>query len=190
MSVPWKEIKVGDELEFSLMRRQRNSLFAVAVDDYRPEINAKHPNVSDALKSHSQLVLASPMETASSILAREYRELLAIGEELGDDPTICYVQEALKYLSERKGALTVTLSSKMPDLPVVREVFESEVGIEEVCRTLSNVEVADDPFDDQPRPRHASSSSEGGSSIELEDEDGVTAKDLDLSSLQSVDGGK
>ena len=52
------QINVGDEIELSLMRRDRNSLFAVPVDQYFPEINEKHPSISGpGNKSYSQVHL-------------------------------------------------------------------------------------------------------------------------------------
>ena len=52
------QINVGDEIELSLMRRDRNSLFAVPVDQYFPEINERHPSISGpGNKSYSQVQL-------------------------------------------------------------------------------------------------------------------------------------
>ncbi len=56
VSVAWKEFHVGDEIEMHLMRRDRNSLFALPVDSYFPEVNEKHPNVSQKANTYSQLV--------------------------------------------------------------------------------------------------------------------------------------
>ena len=41
VSVPMGEFKMGDEIELTLMRRERNSLFALPVEDYFPDVNAK-----------------------------------------------------------------------------------------------------------------------------------------------------
>ena len=50
------QINVGDEIELSLMRRDRNSLFAVPVDAYFPDINERHPSISgQGNKSYSQV---------------------------------------------------------------------------------------------------------------------------------------
>ena len=50
---------MGDEIELSLMRRDRNSLFAVPVDEYFPEINDKHPSISgQGNKSYSQVLVS------------------------------------------------------------------------------------------------------------------------------------
>lgn len=171
VSVPWKEITIGDEIEFSLMRRERNSLFATSVDEYSPDINGRHPSIEDVSKSYSQIVLATHEQVASTILAREYKELLMIGEELGEDPTICYVEEAMKYLSERK---------------VITSVFPSdEPRKEEKVILPSKAEM------DVKKVRHVSSgSSSQGSSIieedEIEDEEAVKAEDLDISLFQTA----
>ena len=62
VSVTWDEFNINDEIEFRLMRRDRNSLFALPVEDYFPEVNDKHPGFNDKYTSHSQLVLATPSQ--------------------------------------------------------------------------------------------------------------------------------
>ena len=57
------------------MRRERNSLFALPVDQYFAGVNEKHPSVNDRLTSYSNLVLASPGQVVNGIIARERYEL-------------------------------------------------------------------------------------------------------------------
>ena len=75
VSLLHSDFGVGDEIELRLMRRERNSLFAVFVDDYAPEIDAKHPSITSKLNSYSQLLTATPAEVANNIVARERKEL-------------------------------------------------------------------------------------------------------------------
>ena len=93
ISVPMKEIKIGDEFEMTLMRRERHSLFALPVDQYFAEVNGKHPNIGQHPNNFSQLVMADPQQVSKMILGREQVELLALLEELKNDPTVCYVEQ-------------------------------------------------------------------------------------------------
>ena len=78
ISVPWKEFQINDEIELCLMRRERNSLFALPVDQYFAGVNEKHPSVNDKLTSYSNLVLASPGQVVNGIIARERYELVSL----------------------------------------------------------------------------------------------------------------
>ena len=161
VSIAWQEFKVGDELEFTLMRRERNSLFAMPVDEYFPEVNGKHPHMGQP-NSHAQLVTAHPDQVSKLILSREQEELEGLRKELGDDPTVCYVEQALRELKER--GLCLSLNAINMD--------EEEAAPEGSSESL--------------RPRYESSSSEG--SLEAVNDDGVTTKDLDFSVSHAVGG--
>ena len=99
-----KEIKIGDEFEMTLMRRERHSLFALPVDQYFAEVNGKHPNIGQHPNNFSQLVMADPQQVSKMILGREQVELLALLEELKNDPTVCYVEQVNKM--KKKNGLT------------------------------------------------------------------------------------
>ena len=61
VSVPWEEFKTNDQIEMKLMRRERNSLFALPVTEYKKAIDDKgHPDLNDKVNSYSQVILASP----------------------------------------------------------------------------------------------------------------------------------
>ena len=47
VSITWDEFNINDDIEFRLMRRDRNSLFALPVEQYFPEVNDKHPSIND-----------------------------------------------------------------------------------------------------------------------------------------------
>jgi hypothetical protein len=82
----------NDEIEMKLMRRERNSLFALPVTQYRKDIDSKgHPDMNDKINSYSQLVLASPEQIQKFITKKEQTELEAKFIELkeSDHPTIC-----------------------------------------------------------------------------------------------------
>ncbi len=75
MSVAHKEFQVDDTVEMVLMRRERNSLFAVPVGNYHPDINIGHPSVTEKNTSYSKLLKANKFEVANLIIARERKEL-------------------------------------------------------------------------------------------------------------------
>ena len=57
------------------MRRERNSLFALPVDQYFDGVNEKHPNVNDKLTSYSNLILATPGQVVQGIISKERFEM-------------------------------------------------------------------------------------------------------------------
>ena len=89
-----------------LMRRERNSLFALPVSDYTKDVDLKgHPEMNEKqIDSYSQLILASPEQVHKYITSKEQNELenRYIELQTSGDATICYVEEALNYLSERQ----------------------------------------------------------------------------------------
>ena len=179
-----------------LMRRERNSLFALPVTQYRKDIDSKgHPDMYDKINSYSQLVLASLDQIQTYITSKEQAELEAKYIELkeSDDATICYVEEALNYLNERQSGIIRTLS-EASDISVEHDNFISAVDSsdskpEERGCWINEMNNQQDQVTEL-RPRHASSSSEGLSSEELDgcafEEQSITADDLDISGLQTV----
>ena len=96
-----------------LMRRERNSLFALPVKQYTKDIDSKgYPDLNDKTNSYSQLVLASADQVHKYITSKEQAELETKYIELkaSDDATICYVEEALNYLTERQTGIIRKLS--------------------------------------------------------------------------------
>ncbi len=75
VSLLHSDIQVGHEIEMKLMRRERNSLFAIPVDQYHPDVNAKHPSLIHENNTYSQLLTATVQDVADVIIARERREL-------------------------------------------------------------------------------------------------------------------
>ncbi len=203
VSRPWKEFNIGDEIELSLMRRERNSLFAMPVSQYFAEVNDKHPNLQDKWTAHSQLVLASPGQVARTIIAKERQELEDQYRQDKDEPEACFIEEALQYLSQRESGIAV-MSAKTSDI-IEEDDSNSGSNEEETAASAIFYESRSSPedfpeefdFDDlgqgEDRPRHVSSSSDGTSSVEADgasvlggggDQDTfVTAEDLDISSL-------
>jgi len=198
------QINVGDEIELSLMRRERNSLFAVPVDAYFPEINERHPSISGVgNKSHSQLLLATPSEVARHILAREKAELEERYREDEGQPEVCFIEEALKALAEREQD-TLMMAAMEGTVEVPRPAAaegEEEVAADPPFSGTGCAAAVEDHFADvleegsdatSPVPsRHLSTSSDGSGSIEIgvgEEEEGdaaLTAEDLDISKLTS-----
>ena len=205
VSITWDEFNVHDEIEFRLMRRDRNSLFALPVEQYFPEVNEKHPSINDKLTSYSQLVMASPTQVARGIIAKERLELEDQYRAEKDEPEACFIEEALQYLSQRESGIDIAYEE------IISEDLEAEEE-EEAENNSSDSTSADTPpifledfkeeemeaagaaFLDpqqQLRPRHASSSSDGTvESSEVMDanevgaDDEVTAEDLDISTIQ------
>lgn len=196
VSVPWKEFKTKDEIEMKLMRRERNSLFALPVTDYRTDIDDKgHPDLNAKVNSYSQLVLASPEQVHRYITSKEQAELETKHIELkaADDATICYVEEALNYLTERQAGI-IRKFSEASDISdecegnkeISTNMASSDSGISG-CWTDEMIN-KEKNSNDEGRPRHTSSSSDGMSGSEMEtevvEEPIITAEDLDISILQ------
>merc|ERR1712110_497614 len=194
MSVPWKELKTNDEIEMKLMRRQRDSLFALPVTDYRKAFDENgHPHLSDKINSYSQLVLASPEQVEKFITSKEQAELEGkyLDLKVSDDPTICYVEEALNYLSERQTGIIRKLSEASESSDGVRDDTKSPIqsfSPEPEVRGSWIHEIVDKDLKAKVRDRNASSSSDGMSASEMDgdgiDEPLITAEDLDISVLQ------
>ena len=205
VSITWDEFNVHDEIEFRLMRRDRNSLFALPVEQYFPEVNEKHPSINDKLTSYSQLVMASPTQVARGIISKERLELEDQYRAEKDEPEACFIEEALQYLSQRESGIDISYDEVIPeDLEAEEEtevgsdstsdhtppIFLEDFKEEEMGAAAGAAMILDDPL--QPRPRHASSSSDGTvESSEVMDanevggaEDEVTADDLDISTIQ------
>ena len=90
------------------MRRERNSLFALPVDQYFDGVNEKHPNVNDKLTSYSNLILATPGQVVQGITSRERYELEQQYRDEKDEPEACFIEEALQYLSQRESGIDIT----------------------------------------------------------------------------------
>jgi hypothetical protein len=194
VSVPWKEFKTNDEIEMKLMRRERNSLFALPVADYTKDVDVKgHPEMNNKnTNSYSQLILASPEQVHRYITSKEQNELESKYIELkeSDDATICYVEEALNYLTERQTGILRKLSEASDvsnefvthdENTTAKMIPNKECWTNELVGKECNVTT-------EMRHRHASSSSDGMSGSEVEGDDTeepfITADDLDISTLQ------
>lgn len=183
VSITWNEFNINDEIEFRLMRRDRNSLFALPVEDYFPEVNDKHPGFNDKFKAHSQLVLATPSQVARGIIAKERFELEEQYRAEKDEPEACFIEEALQYLSQRESGIDLTT---FDEASISEEIEEEDVQSSD---SSENTPVFLEDFKEEDefvsRPRHASSSSDGTvESTENLDEDEVTVEDLDISTIQ------
>jgi len=189
VSVPWREFKIGEEIELTLMRRERHSLFALPVDQFSPDLLGKHPNIGQESTAHSPLLTAHPQQVTRMILSREQQELLGLMEELKGDPTLCYVEQALVQLTERESNLAlhaINIDQVRPDIPEGASIERSDdviVPAADSCDVI--VPEEDKEAVTSARPRRESSSSEASEGVVEfdvdEDETTVTAKDLDFS---------
>lgn len=193
VSVAWKEFNVGEEIEMYLMRRERNSLFALPVDFYFPEVNLKHPNIADR-SNYSHLVTATPAQVAKHIIAREKYELENQYRAEKNEPEACFIEEALQYVSERENGIVLNSSQHN----IKAESFEEEI-VENDEASPEDPESSDgldffvedeeenvEPSDESSRPRHTSSSSDGTNTENIDSPSEVTAEDLDISNVQSA----
>ena len=71
------DFNTGSVVEMRLMRRERNSLFAVAVDDYEETVNDAHADFGGEKTAHSKLLMATTDQIVREIIQREKRELEA-----------------------------------------------------------------------------------------------------------------
>jgi len=204
VAVPQATLITGSKIEMKLMKRERNSLFAVpASADFLDDFPAVNKPGLD--RSFVKLLKATSLQVKDNILARERRELEKQWEEEKDQPEACFIQEALTLLTSREVEAVVTgdkdappaqaAAKKLDDLPEIQSLNIS-------CTTTKLV----DPFDEgnenlddlitlddettkktseQCRPRNMSGSSDcsEGDTEECTDA-GVTAADLDISTVQ------
>lgn len=195
VSVPWKEFQINDEIELCLMRRERNSLFALPVDQYFDGVNEKHPNVNDKLTSYSNLILATPGQVVQGIISKERYELEQQYRDEKDEPEACFIEEALQYLSQRESGIDITEHhSTITEEVISEESSNSDDAIdlidEIVAFPLDLKEDCEDQDCSGGRPRHTSSSSDGTvESVEDNIIDEVTAEDLDIERKSTKNNG-
>eukprot|EP00092_Neocalanus_flemingeri_P041145 GFUD01044803.1.p1 GENE.GFUD01044803.1~~GFUD01044803.1.p1 ORF type:complete len:764 (+),score=232.07 GFUD01044803.1:369-2660(+) len=204
VAVPQENFSTGSTVQMKLMKRERNSLFAVPstdkfLDDF-PAVNK--PGVN---RSFVKMLRATSGQVRDNILARERRELEKQWAEEKDKPEACFIQEALTLLASRELEALVTLDKNLTPHKDVVEQVEDLPEIQSL--KISCRQKAVDPFDDgqenlddlitlddptvkvashQPRPRIMSGSSNASSDGDTEQcgETGVTAADLDISTVQ------
>jgi len=203
VAVPQATLITGSNIEMKLMKRERNSLFAVPasadfLDDF-PVVNK--PGLD---RSFVKLLKATSVQVKDNILARERRELEKQWEEEKDQPEACFIQEALTLLTSREVEAVVTSDNDAPLAPVAEKKLDDLPEVQSLKISCGTKAV--DPFDEgnenlddlitlddettknisqQPRPRNMSGSSDcsEGDTEECTDA-GVTAADLDISTVQ------
>lgn len=209
VAVPQKNFSTGSTIEMKLMKRERNSLFAVpapdeVLDDF-PAVNKPGLN-----RSFVKLLKATSGQVKDNILARERRELEKQWEEEKDQPESCFIHEALTLLSSREVEAIVNLDKNDSKIQEVPKKVDDLPEIQSLKISCSQKAV--DPFDEgnenlddlitlddqvakdisiQPRPRNMSGSSDASSEGDTEDcsDAGVTAADLDISTVQQANAG-
>lgn len=209
VAVPQKNFTTGSAIEMKLMKRERNSLFAVpatdqVLDDF-PAVNKPGLN-----RSFVKLLKATSGQVKDNILARERRELEKQWEEEKDQPESCFIDEALTLLASREVEAIINLdqndskiqevAKKVDDLPEIQSLKIScsqkavdpfDEGNEDLddLITLDDQAVKDASI--QARPRNISGSSDASSEGDTEDcsDAGVTAADLDISTVQQANAG-
>jgi len=205
VAVPQSNFSTGSTIQMKLMKRERNSLFAVpATDTFLDDFPAVNKPGVD--RSFVKLLKATPRQVKDNILARERRELEKQWNEEKDQPESCFIQEALTFLQSRELEAIITLDKNVDKLKEVKEKVEDLPEIQSL--KISCVQKPVDPFDDghenlddlitldtpavkeasnRSRPRHVSGSSDASSEGDIEhgDENGVTAADLDISTVQT-----
>lgn len=184
----------GEMVSMTLMKRERNSLFAVPATN---NFIVDFPGIdsTDVDKKHCKLIKASAQEVLSLILERERRELEFQWQEEMNQPESCFVQEAIQLLDKRQleNSLKPVVKKKLSTTKV--EIKMPEIQNLSLVSPTETIH-AEDPFADEEnanttenRPRNVSGvSSDSVSSTEdvteIADE-GVTLGDLDISTVQA-----
>jgi len=210
LAVPHNTFSTGSTIQMRLMKRERNSLFAVpAAADFLHDFPAV--NMPGLDRSFVKLLKASSVQVKDNILARERRELMKQWEEEKDQPESCFIQEALTLLSKREVEAVVTggdlnahakvdAAKKVDDLPEIQSLNIScnnkvvdpfDEGNENLDDLIKLDDVAANDATKQPRPRNISGSSDASSEGDTEEcsDAGVTAADLDISTVQQPTAG-
>ncbi|CAG0895539.1 unnamed protein product [Darwinula stevensoni] len=99
-----KTPKVGEEMEFQLMRRKRGSGITVPVETYDSTFKDTVAML-DGASVHAHILLASSAQVIGKVVGREQLELEEQLKEEEHEPEAVFVQEALKLLEERQHAL-------------------------------------------------------------------------------------
>lgn len=204
----------GECIKMTLMKRERNSLFAVPVSQDFIKDNPTIIN-ADVDKSFVKLLTANPEQVKTEILDKERMELEKQWEEEKTYPEACFVQEALKLLDERQVETMMrpkvkqikTHSTTEPTMPGFQSLaissptspdnyvdpFAEEIEIREITEAELKGDLKEETAEDSSdRPRHISGVSQvssdsvsSGSGEEVISEEGVTVTDLDISILQT-----
>ena len=183
----------------TLMKRERNSLFAVPVNN---SFITKHPDInnSDVVQEYVKLFTASPDQVKTEILDVERSELQKQWSEEKNEPESCFIQEALKLLDKRELETMTRPRMIKPPSPVLKKPLIPGLQTLSIKSPTSPTEFVD-PFadevdtaaavssPDEERPRHVSGvSSDSVSSAddvtEMISDEGVTVTDLDISTVQ------
>jgi len=121
--IPQKENPTGVPIEMRLMKRERNSLFSVPVQDKTfqdiPYVNQEGLN-----RSFVKMLKASSDQVMMNIIARERRELETRFEDEKDQPESCFIMEALQLLAKRE--------EQVIDLGLVENNQKKMEGIEKI----------------------------------------------------------
>jgi len=145
----------GSTIELRLMKRERNSLFAVPV----AHAGLEHvPSVEDSFldRSLSKLVKATPQQVMELVLDRERRQLDAIFAEEKDTPESIFITEAIKLLEGKVESCifeSVALAShqalpSLVELPQTQPKQNLDDQATEIKIITSSVKVLD-PFADE-----------------------------------------
>jgi len=208
VAVPQTNFSTGSTIEMKLMKRERNSLLAVpapdeVLDDF-PAVNKPGLN-----RSFVKLLKASSAQVRDNILARERRELQKQWEEEKSQPEACFIQEALTLLASREVEALITTDSiaptyegvkKVDDLPEIqslkisggpKQVDPFDEGNENLDDLITLDDITAKEASKEPRPRNMSGSSDASSEGDTEhcSDAGVTAADLDISTVQQPTAG-
>ncbi|KAF0293599.1 RING finger protein 10 [Amphibalanus amphitrite] len=103
--VPRPPARLGDTVAFRLMRRQPGSLLGQPVQDGEPWEELVTLGDDEERQRLARIILATPKQVASEILAPERAALELQLAELADEPEACFVQQALTQLEEQEAAV-------------------------------------------------------------------------------------
>ncbi|KAK3883011.1 hypothetical protein Pcinc_012648 [Petrolisthes cinctipes] len=119
------DFALGEEVEFQLMRRERDSLLPVPASAFTPDLIAKPPRITQpsAALPYAKLIVASKDEVQSQVVAREKEELVFQLEVEGDQPESCFIHQALELLRCRQNSLSS--NSSVEDITAIESGVES-----------------------------------------------------------------
>jgi hypothetical protein len=143
--LPQTNLTTGSTVEMRLMKRERDSLFAVPADC--TESFTHFPSVQQAGTNRRfiKMFQASAEEVNTNILARERRELELQWRQEKDQPESCFIQEAMALLASREesGLMMISLSPSVSTSSMKEEMPQLEL------LTLGSTGQAVDPFQEE-----------------------------------------
>lgn len=124
-----KPFSVGDTITLQLMKREKRTLVAMPVEQFN--LRASKPILSygdKKLETVYSKLLAASKQTVIDIINQEYAELQSKVEEYRGCPELCFVEQALALLAERKNAVMDQTKEITNDASASLSVVNEEIS--------------------------------------------------------------